>query len=295
MELRHLRYFVAVAEELNFRKAAERLHIARPPLSVQIRKLEMEVGTDLLSRGGRNIGLTQAGRVFLERARQTLAHANQSVVLARQTAAGEIGQLSIGYNMPAGFRVFPTIVPAFKKKWPNVHLTFHDLKISQQLEGLRRDELDVGFVWLPIPEEEFDIQELLQEPMIVVLPENHRLASRPMISIKDLSGEPLVIISRIMDPETFTGIEQMFRRAKAKMNVVYELENSLTMVNFVAIGIGCSLLPDYTRRILQQGTIGIPLEKPMFKTLAIIKKRGRGDLVESFYRFTVDSRHVEKG
>jgi DNA-binding transcriptional LysR family regulator len=295
MELRHLRYFVAVAEELNFRKAAERLHIARPPLSVQIRKLEMEVGTDLLSRGGRNIELTQAGRVFLERARQTLAHANQSVVLARQTAAGEIGQLSIGYNMPAGFRVFPTIVPAFKKKWPNVHLTFHDLKISQQLEGLHRDELDVGFVWLPIPEEEFDIQELLQEPMIVVLPENHRLASRPMISIKDLSGEPLVIISRIMDPETFTGIEQMFRRAKAKMNVVYELENSLTMVNFVAMGVGCSLLPDYTRRILQQGTIGIPLEKPMFKTLAIIKKKGRGDLVESFYRFTVDSRHVQKG
>jgi LysR family transcriptional regulator, hca operon transcriptional activator len=294
MELRHLRYFVAVAEELNFRKAAERLHIARPPLSVQIRKLEMEVGTDLLSRGGRNIELTQAGRVFLERARQTLAHANQSVVLARQTAAGEIGQLSIGYNMPAGFRVFPTIVPAFKKKWPNVHLTFHDLKISQQLEGLRRDELDVGFVWLPIPEEEFDIQELLQEPMIVVLPENHRLAAQPRISIKDLSGEPLVIISRVMDSETFRGIEQMFRRAKAKMNVVYELENSLTMVNFVAMGVGCSLLPDYTRRILQQGTIGIPLEKPMFKTLAIIKKKGRGDLVESFYRFTVDSRHVEK-
>lgn len=294
MELRHLRYFVAVAEELNFRKAAERLHIARPPLSVQIRKLEMEVGTDLLSRGGRNIKLTQAGRVFLERARQTLAHANQSVVLARQTAAGEIGQLSIGYNMPAGFRVFPTLVPAFKKKWPNVHLTFHDLKISQQLEGLRRDELDVGFVWLPIPEEEFDTQELLQEPMIVVLPENHRLAAQRMISIKDLSGEPLVIIARVMDPETFGGIEQMFRRAKAKMNVVYELENSLTMVNFVAMGVGCSVLPDYTRRILQQGTIGIPLEKPMFKTLAIIKKKGRGDLVESFYRFTVDNRHVEK-
>ena len=86
----------------------------------------------------------------------------------------------------------------------------------------------------------------------------------------------------------------MFRRAKAKMNVVYELENSLTMVNFVAMGVGCSLLPDYTRRILQQGTIGIPLEKPMLKTLAIIKKKGRGDLVESFYRFTVNSRHVEK-
>ncbi len=293
MELRHLRYFVAVAEELNFRKAAERLHIARPPLSVQIRKLEMEVGADLLSRGGRNIELTQAGRVFLERARQTLAHANQSIVLARQTAAGVIGQLSIGYNMPAGFRVFPTIVPAFKKKWPSIHLTFHDLKISQQLEGLRRDELDVGFVWLPIPEDEFDTQELLQEPMIVVLPENHRLASQPVISIKDLSGEPLVIISRAMDPETFRGIEQMFRRAKAKMNVVYELENSLTMVNFVAMGIGCSLLPDYTRRILQHGTIGIPLEQPMFKTLAIIKKQGRGDLVESFYRFTVGSRHEE--
>lgn len=291
MELRHLRYFVAVAEELNFRKAAERLHIARPPLGVQIRKLEAEVGAALLSRDGRNIGLTEAGRVFLDRARQTLAHANQSVLLARQTAAGQIGHLSIGYTMAAGFRVFPALVPAFRRKWPNVHLTFHDLRISQQIEGLRRDDLDVGFVLLPVPEDEFDTQELLREPMIAVMPEKHRLAAQSTVAIEDLSHEPLALVSRARDAETYSEIERMFRKAKARMNVAYELENSMTIANFVAMGVGCALLPDYTRQILHPSTTWRPLapSSAMAKTLAVIKKRGRGDLVEAFYRFTMDS------
>lgn len=290
MELRQLRYFVAVAEEMNFRRAAVRLHIAAPPLSVQIRKLEAEVGTDLFAREGRGIRLTEAGRVFLEHARKTLVDAGRAMELARQAAHGEIGHLSIGYNAPAGFRVFPRVVPAFKRNWPDVHLTFHTHSIVQQLERLTREELDVGFVWLPIPTGAFDIGELVRESLNVVLPTEHRLAARESISIKDLSGQPLILLSRALDPETHREIEALFRRVGATMNVVYELENSLSMINFVAMGCGCSLLPDYTRAIRQDGVVHRPLQPPgVVKTLAVIKRKGRGGLAEMFFQFAADN------
>jgi DNA-binding transcriptional LysR family regulator len=290
MELRHLRYFVAVAEEENFTRAAARLHIAPPPLSVQIRNLEAEIGATLLVREGRGLKLTDAGRVFLDEARQTLAQASHSAVMARRAASGEIGHLSIGYNTTAEFRVFPKIVPAFKKKWPHIHLSLRSLGVSQQLEALHRDELDVGFVWVPMVTEEFDLQELFKEPLIAALPADHRLASASTLSVKDLSKEPLVLFPRILDPETHQQIDQMFLRAGAMMNVVYEVETLLSMINFVAMGFGCSLLLDYARNIPAAGVVYKPLRPPnMVKTLAIIKKKRGSDLAESFYRFTVEN------
>ncbi len=289
MELRHLRYFVAVAEGLSFTRAAARLHIAQPSLSVQIQKLEAEVGATLLSREGRNVRLTEAGRVFLERAQKMLADATQSVAMARRAAKGEIGNLSIGYNTPAEFRVFPTLVPAFRKKWGDVHLTFHSLKIPQQLEALRRNELDLGFVWLPVPTDEFDVGELTQEPLVAVVPSNHRLAAARSVSIKDLSQEPLVLFSRMLAPDSFHQIEELFMRASAVMNVAYELENLLSMINFVAMRMGCGIVPDHTRTIRRKGIVYRPLRPPnLIRTLAVIKRKGRGDLAESFFRFTID-------
>lgn len=289
LELRHLKYFVAVAEELSFTRAARRLHIAQPPLSVQIRKLELEIGAPLFSREGRGIKLTEAGRVFLEQARNTLMHASRSLTLARQAADGEIGNLSIGYNNPAGFRVFPKIVPAFKKCWPRIHLTFHDMRIPQQIDKLRRDELDIGFVWLPVPTDEFEVEELLQEPLIAAIPATHRLVTAQNISMKDLSSEPLVILSRSLDAETFHQIKEMFARGQAVMNVIYELETLLSIINFVAMGSGCSILPDYARAIRPDGVVYKPLQRNTTKTLAIIKKKESGVIAESFYRFTVDT------
>src|SRR5579872_6599418 len=143
MELRHLRYFIAVAEELNYRRAAARLFIAAPPLSVQIKHLQQEIGVELFARRGRGIQLTEGGRAFLDQARKTLTSANRGIAVARQAANGEIGHLSIGYNAPAGFLVFPKVVPAFCRARPLVQVTFHALNMPQQLEGLRREELDL--------------------------------------------------------------------------------------------------------------------------------------------------------
>jgi DNA-binding transcriptional LysR family regulator len=289
MELRHLRYFVAVAEEMSLRRAAERLHIAPPPLSVQIRKLESEVGAELLARAGRGIKLTEAGQVFLEQARKTLADAQRGVALARQAANGEIGHLSIGYNAPTGFRVFPRILHGFRKQWPSVHLTFHAHTISRQLDGLRHEALDIGFVWLPIPREEFDVHELVHEPLHAVLPAGHRLAKKTTVAIRELSREPMVLLPRTHDPETFHQIEQLFSKAGAVMHVAYELENALSMINFVAMGCGCSLLPEYTRAIRHDGVVYRPLRSPkLTKTLAIVKRKGQRGLAEKFFHFTVE-------
>lgn len=290
MELRHLRYFLAVAEALSLRRAATRLCIAAPPLSVQIRKLEEEVGAELFTRQGRGIKLTDAGRVFLDQARKTLADAARAVALARQAAGGEIGHLSIAYNASAGFLVFPKVIPAYRQAYPGVQLTFHALNMEQQLQGLRREELDLGFLWLPVPGDEFDIQPLVEEPLMAVLPASHPLAQKKSIATRELRDEPLIFPSRVLHPDTYQAIAQRFAREGSTVRVAYELESSLSMINFVAMGVGCSLLPAYARNIRQPGVVYRPLKPPPFvNTLALIKLKGRAGLAEAFTKFTLQA------
>jgi DNA-binding transcriptional LysR family regulator len=290
MELRHLRYFVAVAEELNYRRAAARLHIAAPPLSVQIKNLEDEIGAPVFARRGRGIVLTVAGAALLDQARRVLTEADKSIALARRAAKGEIGQITIGHNVPAGFRVFPHVVPAFRKLWPDIHLTFHTLPIPQQLARLKREELDIGFVWLPIGKDGLDVVELLDEKLVAIVPDGHALAPTGRISLKDLSHEPLIIPSREADPILYAELEGAFARAGAVLNVAHELENSLSMLNFAAMGLGCCLLPDYASDVRQVGVVYKALKPPgLSKTLAIVKRQDAGDLAQCFFDFTVET------
>lgn len=291
MELRHLRYFVAVAEELSFRRAAARLHIAPPPLSIQIRQLEEEVGADLLSRTGRGLCLTEAGRVFLEQARQTLVQASRAVSLARQTAQGATGgHLAIGYNAVAESGVLPAIVRAFRERWPKVELTLRALRTPNQFEALSRGELDLGFLCPPPPTDAFDLQDLTKQPFVVGLSSDHPLAAAPAVSFADLSGEPLVLYSRELDPDSFRQIEEHFRCANAVMHVAYELESSHSMINFVAAGNGCCIVPEYVRGFRPGEVVCKPLgPSDIVRTLAIAKTKGREGLVESFYGFAVDA------
>ena len=287
MELRHLRYFLAAAEELNFRRAAVRLRIAQPALSVQMRQLETEIKAELFSRAGRGIKLTDAGEVFLEQARRILSDVTRSVALAQYAANGNIGHIVVGHNGPAELLAFPKIVPAFRDKWPNIHLSFENFRSPQQIESLRRGELDLGFVWLPVPPGEFDVIELMSVPVGVVLPLGHRLAESEVLSVADLSGEPLILFSRGRDPDSFHQIEEMFAKANAQLNVTYEFDLMLSVINFVAMGIGLSLLPDYHQRIGMPGVVFRPLKPARFiKRLAIVKPREARGAAEVFFRFS---------
>jgi DNA-binding transcriptional LysR family regulator len=257
---------------------------------VQIRNLEMEIGVELFARNGRSVALSEAGRCFMAEARTILGLAERSADMARRAAKGEIGRLSIGYNNPAGFRIFPHVIPSFARLRPHVHLTMLDLRAPQQIDGLRRGELDIGFVWLPIPTAEFDMETLVEEPLVAALPAAHSLAGQTSVSAIELSGEPLVLPARQADPENFREYEMLFHRAGAVMNVAYELESLLSIANFVAMGLGCGILPEYARIIAAPGIVYRPLrDEGAARTLAIIKRAGKDDLVTAFFDFTVGS------
>src|SRR5919197_1455718 len=169
MELRHLRYFVAVAEELHFGRAAQRLHIAQPPLSQQIRRLEHDLGVTLFHRTNRRVALTDAGRVFLVEARSTLAQAERAREVASRAAREDGGALAIGYMASAEVNVFPRLLPAFRRRHPNIEITFQLLGASEQLEALREGQIHAGFLRLPATGRALTVRSILREPLVVVL------------------------------------------------------------------------------------------------------------------------------
>jgi DNA-binding transcriptional LysR family regulator len=288
LELFQARYFVAVGEQLSFRRAAEGLHVSPSSLSVQVRKLENEIGAELLIREGHYVKLTEAGRVFLKEARQFLDHAARSVALARRAAKGDLS-LTVGYNTVAEFTVLPWIVAAFKRNWPQTRMTLRSLKTPEQFAALSCNELDLGFICPPIPADEFEMQELAREPFVAVVPEGHPLAREPAVSFRALSKEPLILYSRVLDPDSYRQLEREFRLANASMNVVYELESSPAMIHFVAAGNGCCIAPEYVCGIRLEGVVCKPLEPPgIMRTLAVAKRKDSSALADSFYRFAID-------
>jgi DNA-binding transcriptional LysR family regulator len=290
VELRHFRYYIAVAEEQSIAAAARRLYMAAPPLSVQMRRLEAEVGTPLLIiRGRQRISLTEAGEVFLQRARQALAHVHGSIALVRQVAKNQGGHLTVGYNAVAEFGVLPNMVRKFREAVPSARFALRALRTPDQVQALIRHEIDVGFVCLPVATDGYEITELASQPFVVVLPIGHRLAAQRRVSFHDLSSEPLILYSRNLDPNSFREIEDRFSGADALMNVVYEMDSSLSMVQFAADGHGCCIAPEYVHTFVPAAAVCRPLGPPtIMRTLAVCMRNGAGKLPQAFYRFVVE-------
>src|SRR4051795_636425 len=183
MELRHLRYFIAVAEELHFRRAAERLHMSQPPLSQQIRQLEEEIGAQLLSRNQRKVELTAAGVAFLERAREILDSVEDAARQARRVQRGEGGRLAVGFVGSAMYSFVPELLRAFRDHAPDITLRLQELGTSEQLRQLEDGRLDVGFVRLPRARPELTFETVLEEPVVAALPDTHRLAQRSLLTL----------------------------------------------------------------------------------------------------------------
>jgi DNA-binding transcriptional LysR family regulator len=197
MELRHLRYFVAVAEELNYRKAAEHLHVAQPALSSQIQDLEAELGVRLLDRNTAGVRLTDAGAAFLEETRLTLAQAQQAMVVAREAAKGRRGRLTIGYSGPLLMGFIPDTLKAFHAKFPEVDAVLVEMPIGDQLVALESGALHIGFAIagsMPIPPGLQSV-EIIRSPIRVVVGRSHRLAKAGRISLADLVNETLLCVA----------------------------------------------------------------------------------------------------
>ena len=245
MELRHLRYFVAVAEELHFSRAAERLHIAQPPLSQQIMQLEDELGVRLLERTRRRVMLTDAGRLVLEEARRTLAQAERVVSAARRAAEGSIGFLRVGFSSSAPYTTLPAILRSFRAQFPEVALNLFERSTEEQVELLAAGAIDVAFVRRPVENapESLIVKTILRERLVLALPHDHKLRNRRSVEVRSLRSEPFILFPRHAAPGLYDQIDSICGRAGFKPKVAQEAVQMQTIVSLVSAGLGIAIVP----------------------------------------------------
>ncbi|MCX5466619.1 LysR substrate-binding domain-containing protein [Acinetobacter nematophilus] len=250
MELRHLRYFVAVAEELNFTKAAQRMFTVQPSLSQQIKDLEHEVGVQLLIRSNRKVELTEEGRAFLKQALLSLEHAERAIYEARQVANMHKDQLKIGFVPVAEMKVFPYIMPNIRAHFPKLKIDFQSLTDHEQFIALKKGEIDIAFTRYTEDCEEFEHVQIFQEPLALIIPKSSSLADQRHISIKAFDQQDFVISDEAASPQLYKIIQAFFRQSKLAINVVQKSTNILLNVNLVGMGVGWSLVPAYVIPLL---------------------------------------------
>jgi DNA-binding transcriptional LysR family regulator len=258
MELRHLRYFVTVAEEGHITRAAERLGIQQPPLSHQIRALERDLGVQLFRRLPRGVELTEAGSSFLEDARAALARVDQGVEAARRAARGERGHLRLAVPPTAPFLPFvPQVILAFREAWPLVKVTMEESLRMETIERLQGGQLDVAFLRASIAAPEgLVVHPLLEEPMVAALPSGHPLAgagSDPALSLCALAGETFIAYARDQGPALYEAMAAACLRAGFSPRLGQEAPRISTALGLVATGFGVTLVPASMRRMALEG------------------------------------------
>jgi DNA-binding transcriptional LysR family regulator len=243
MELRHLRYFIAVAEELNLRRAAARLNISHPPLSRQIQDLEREAGVALIIRGKRGIALTDAGDVFLAEARQILAHATQAIEDAREAHRGTAGRLRIAYSFGYFEPSLGNVMKMFRERFPKVKIEIQQLGPRQQIEALQRKAIDIAYPGLRFAvQDEIHFECIQRAPIHVALPAGHPLLSSAGLALTALAGEPFVTLGGVFyDYQTW--LEKLCAGAGFRPRIIHEADTSSTMFGLVAAGFGIAVLP----------------------------------------------------
>lgn len=264
MELRHLRYFITVAEELHFARAARRLGIAQPPLSQQIKALEGEIGTLLFSRTRRRVELTSVGLVFLEESRKVLAQADNALRAAQRAARGEIGRLEVGFVSSVVYGKAQSIFRQMRLCCPDVSLALRELTSEEQVEAMKAYMLDVGLIRPPVASaESLAIRVIAREPLVVVLPRSHRLARRRKIEMAALAGEPFLQVPRHVAPGFYDQFIGMCARAGFSPKVVQEARSTQTIVSLVAGGMGVSIVPASLQNLQRTGVVYRPLKPPV--------------------------------
>ena len=242
MELRHLRYFVAVAEELHFGRAAARLGIAQPPLSRQIQDLERELGFALFERSRPRVGLTAAGSVLAAHARAVLEAIDVGVREARRTSLGEQGRVSVGYPSSLAHSGLTELLRAFRARFPAVEVALQPLATSDVIATLKRNQLDVGFVRGPLEDPALTIERVRREALVLALPAQHRLAAKKRIALASIAAEPFVFFARERAPAFFDLLISLCREAGFSPRVVQEAPQT-DVLSLVAAGFGISLGP----------------------------------------------------
>ncbi|MBV8628283.1 MAG: DNA-binding transcriptional regulator HcaR [Paraburkholderia sp.] len=289
--MRHLRYFIAVADELSFTRAAQRLHTAQPSLSQQIRNLEDEVGTPLFERTRRKVELTEAGKVFLAEARLVVAQADRAVARARQVGQGR-ATVTIGFVPAAEIRVFPVILPRLRLRYPEVNVELRSLPTAEQEEALLRGDIDVAFMRRPVVSPELRSEVVLTEPLVVVLPSGHPLAKQERIAPAQLSGEPFISTHPQFSGQVHSVVEAYCEAHGIERKVAQVATNILLNLNLVGMGLGYALLPAYVSSLTSSAICTRPLEgePPTIDLLMVSRKEPHAAELEALIELVRETR-----
>lgn len=257
LELRHLRQFVAVAEELHFGRAAARLHMTQPPLTMGIRQLESLLGAPLFHRTRRSVLLSPAGHALLPEARRLLAQAEQLGPMARAAAAGTLGRLRLGFVSTIGYGPLPGWLKTFRESHPGVELALREATLDVQLAAFEAGEIDAGFV-LHAPGERlagFGAVRVQGEPLVLALPGDHRLTAHPSLKAALVLDEPLVIFPRAISPSLYDAMLAFYRDRQRAPRIAQEAIQMQTIVNLVSAGIGVAWVPETVTRLQRPGVV----------------------------------------
>lgn len=276
MELRHLRYFIAVAEELHFGRAAQALGISQPPLSQQIQALEQEIGARLFERTNRRVELSEAGRLFLEEARLALAQVDKAADVARRAQLGELGELKIGFTSSAPFNsTIPQAIFAFRQRFAAVHLKLKEMSSTQVAEALVDQAIQVGIMRpLPLPDS-LSVVELLREPLVAVLSSKHPLAEgrEEGLYLSKLAQEPFVFFPRSYGSGLYAQLLNLSRDAGFTPHFAQEASEAMTIIGLVAASLGVSVLPASYQRMRIDGVVYRRLLDPQAMTAVWLVQR----------------------
>jgi DNA-binding transcriptional LysR family regulator len=252
--------FIVVAEELNFRRAAERLHMAQPPLSQQIKRLEREVGATLLSRTTRHVSLTPAGAAFLQEARRAVQAAQAAPRAAKAAAAGQLGVVRLGFSGPTSYEVLVLLTKMYRERRPKVRLDVVGPVFGGELiERLDRNEIDAGLVRLPVPGSRMSVREITRHPIAVALPADHPLATRQEIALSELRDESVISYPANRGAGTLTVIHSAFLAHGFSPNIVQEAPDTHTIMSLVGAGAGIGFVLASAGHIKLPGVVLIPV------------------------------------
>jgi DNA-binding transcriptional LysR family regulator len=271
MELRHLRYFVAVAEDLSFTKAAEKLRLAQPSLTRQVRNLEDEIEVKLLDRSNNRVTLTEAGRLFLFDSKKLLAQCAESVAAAQRMNRGESSDLNIGYVANIHYGLLPATLGAFRKLHPGVALNLFDMTSAEQFLALDCRKIDLGFVGLPpvLSGHALLSECVAHDSMLVALPSRHPLAKNPKLKLADLAPQFFIVMSAKTQPGAREWLVKTCQDAGFAGMILQEADSEPMMIHFVADGLGVALLPEQVTGLPHEGVVFRPLSPPLLRESTI--------------------------
>jgi DNA-binding transcriptional LysR family regulator len=267
MELRHLRYFIAVAEHLNFSEASRRLHVAQPAISQTILDLEDELGAKLMSRTRRRVELTAAGKAFFAEAREIIRHAEDSKTTAQRASRGELGCLRIGFSPAAGGPILPALIKPYRKRFPLVEVRVHDMDSEEQLKAFEDKRIDIGFSRPPPKDRtrEFSAEVVYEDRLELLLPASHALAKKHVVDLKNVADETFIAGFRAGAPSLYGEVVATCRRAGFSPKIALELELMNSVIFAVESGLGISLVPGCTRNLHHRATVLRPIMPPSGK------------------------------